>query len=217
MVRFASASAGIVYALLAGVQSPGYAAGATSPAVSDQTAPVPESSPIPVKGSVAAPDGFVAFCKRDPGQCPTAAAPLAVVHLDAGTWQTLLRVNAAWNEAITPMEDSAHYGVVDYWTIPVDGYGDCEDYALAKRKSLRDLGLPAGSLRMAVVRMRSGAAHAVLTVATDRGDYVLDNLRADVLPWSATDYAWIAGEIPGQAHWAAIAAETALLPTAQIR
>ena len=28
---------------------------------------------------------------------------------------------------LKPEEDAAHYGVVDYWTIPKDGYGDCED------------------------------------------------------------------------------------------
>jgi hypothetical protein len=35
------------------------------------------------------------------------------------------------------------------------------------------------------------ARHAVLTVATDKGDYVFDNLRDDVVAWTATGYTWI--------------------------
>jgi len=66
------------------------------------------------------------------------------------------------------MEDAAHYGRVDYWTIPADGMADCEDCALAKRKALIALGLPHRALRIAIGRLPSGEAHAVLSVSTDR-------------------------------------------------
>jgi predicted transglutaminase-like cysteine proteinase len=39
---------------------------------------------------------------------------------------------------------------------------------------------------MTIVRDLNGQGHAILTVKTDRGDFVLDNLSADVRPWSAT-------------------------------
>ena len=129
---------------------------------------------------------------------------LSTITLDANTWRTLEQVNTAWNTAIKPEEDAAHYGRVDYWTIPKDGYGDCEDYALGKRKSLVDLGIPVQALRLTIARTGDGTAHTVLVAATDRGDYVLDNLNSAILPWTAVNYTWIARQIPGQTQWAFI-------------
>ena len=49
------------------------------------------------------------------------------------------------------MDDQRHYGRAEYWNIPTDGYGDCEDYALTKRRDLIAAGFPAQALRIAVV------------------------------------------------------------------
>ncbi len=56
--------------------------------------------------------------------------------------------------------------------------GDCEDIALLKRRDLIEKGWPVGALLMTVVRQANGEGHAVLTVLTDRGDLVLDNLKS---------------------------------------
>jgi len=69
------------------------------------------------------------------------------------------------------------------WTIPTDGYGNCKDYALAKRKDLAAAGFPILALRMAIVITPREKRHAVLTVATDKGDFVLDNLENDIVAW----------------------------------
>lgn len=106
-------------------------------------------------------------------------------------WQLLQAVNHNVNDSMWPETDQAHYGRAEYWTIPTDGYGDCEDYALTKRKQLSDLGLPSAALRLAVVYSPQSLTHAVLTVATDRGDFVLDNLSGDIRPWNALHYTWI--------------------------
>ena len=37
---------------------------------------------------------------------------------------------------------------------------------------------------MTIVRDQDGEGHAVLTVKTDRGDFVLDNLTDEILPWN---------------------------------
>ena len=50
-------------------------------------------------------------------------------------WKDLVRVNKWVNETIKPLTDSEHWGVVDRWSYPDDGYGDCEDYVLLKRPS----------------------------------------------------------------------------------
>ncbi len=111
----------------------------------------------------------------------------------------LSKVNSNVNAAIWPEDDSRHYGRVEYWTIPTDGYGDCEDYALTKRKNLAEMGLPLSALRIAVVVTPSAVRHAVLTVVTDKGDYVLDNLTDDILPWDRTGFTWIERQDPTKA------------------
>ena len=73
-----------------------------------------------------------------------------------------------------------HWGVVERWNYPDDGYGDCEDYVLLKRKLLMQAGWPREALLITVVRDKKGDGHAVLTVKTDRGEYILDNQTGDL-------------------------------------
>jgi predicted transglutaminase-like cysteine proteinase len=196
--------------LLCACQSPGFDALPISASI----APNPTSNPttdlirisiaMPSGLAVEPPSGFVAFCQREPDQCTASKSAVATIKLSPATWHLLEQVNTAWNAAVKPEEDAAHYGRVDYWTIPKDGYGDCEDYALAKRKSLYDLGLPMPALRLTIAHAEGGSAHTVLVVATDRGDYVLDNLNAAILPWAATPYTWIAQQVPDRTEWAFI-------------
>jgi predicted transglutaminase-like cysteine proteinase len=84
-----------------------------------------------------------------------------------------------------------HWGVVERWNYPDDGYGDCEDYALQKRKLLMQAGWPREALLMTVVRDHNGNGHAVLTVKTDRGEYILDNQTNDILLWADTGYRFV--------------------------
>ncbi len=83
-----------------------------------------------------------------------------------------------------------HWGVVDRWDYPLDGKGDCEDYALLKRKMLIDIGFP----RQASADRRQGrgpGGHAVLTVKTNKGEFVLDNLSDEIKPWTSTSYRFV--------------------------
>ena len=84
-----------------------------------------------------------------------------------------------------------NYGVEEYWSYPDNGYGDCEDYALEKRRELMNAGVPAGDLLMTVVRQPNGDGHAVLTVRTSLGEFILDNLETKVLAWTDTDYTYL--------------------------
>ena len=90
-------------------------------------------------------------------------------------WRDLVRVNKWVNETIKPITDMDHWGVIEKWSLPTDGYGDCEDYVLLKRKMLIDAGWPREALLITVVRDKKGEGHAVLTVKTDKGEFVLDN------------------------------------------
>jgi predicted transglutaminase-like cysteine proteinase len=138
-----------------------------------------------------APSGYVAFCERNPGECDIRPNQPSKLTFSQEVWEKLETVNNVVNTAVRPLDDVDHYGVVDFWTVPVDGQGDCEDYVLAKRKMLTLLGLPGAALRITVVFSKNKVRHAILTVVTDRGDYVLDNVQGDILPAEKTGYQWI--------------------------
>lgn len=171
---------------------------AVSVAASD---PMPGGVPIPD-----APPGYISFCMRYPDQCDVAPKPAAKVSLDSKTWQLLQQVDEQVNNSIWPEDDEQHFGRAEYWTIPTDGYGSCHDYALTKRKDLIEAGLPLEALRIAIVVTPSAERHAVLTVATDKGDYVLDNLRQDLVPWRDSGYEWVARQDPAsKSGWESLA------------
>jgi predicted transglutaminase-like cysteine proteinase len=104
----------------------------------------------------------------------------------------LVRVNNSVNDAITYEPDEDHYGAANQWTLnAIGGYGDCEDYSVSKREALRAAGLPDDALRIAIVKTRGGEYHAVLTVDTDKGVLVLDNITSEIHAWTDTPYTWL--------------------------
>jgi predicted transglutaminase-like cysteine proteinase len=148
--------------------------------------------------------GWVQFCDANPAECAVDPAEPAIITLTAKTWQTLVRVNRQVNAAIKPLSDADHWGVEDRWDFAEDGYGDCEDYQLLKRKFLVSAGLPRRALRMTVVVDENGQGHAVMMVRTDRGEFILDNKRNAVLPWSQTGYTYVKREGDAGTAWASL-------------
>jgi predicted transglutaminase-like cysteine proteinase len=137
------------------------------------------------------PIGWAEFCIEYAPECDTRASLPRDVVLSTRAWVELKRINAAVNTSVKPMTDMDHWGVVERWNYPDDGYGDCEDYALQKRKLLMAVGWPREALLMTVVRDQKGNGHAVLTAKTDRGEYILDNQTNDVLLWADTGYRFV--------------------------
>jgi predicted transglutaminase-like cysteine proteinase len=137
------------------------------------------------------PPGWIEFCARQPGECASTMAAPQNFALSRKTWRALVQVNNWVNETIKPLGDLEHWGVLERWSYPDDGYGDCEDYALLKRRMLIEAGWPREALLLTLVRGRDGEGHAVLTVTTDKGDYVLDNMSWDILLWSKTGYRFV--------------------------
>ena len=138
-----------------------------------------------------APIGWAEFCIEYAPECDTTPSAPRDVVLSARTWTELKRINIAVNTNIKPMTDMDHWGVVERWNYPDDGYGDCEDYVLLKRRLLIQLGWPREALLVTVVLDNEDEGHAVLTVTTDRGDIVLDNKKEDILLWSMTGYRFV--------------------------
>jgi predicted transglutaminase-like cysteine proteinase len=103
----------------------------------------------------------------------------------------LVRVNKWVNDNIKPLTDPDHYGMIMWWRYPDDGAGACHSYALLKRRMLIQAGWPRESLLMTIVRETNGDGHAVLTVRTDKGEFILDNLNENIVLWSETPYLYI--------------------------
>ena len=134
------------------------------------------------------------FCERSPDECAINPAEPATIKLDKEVWNSIAKINKQVNAAVSPQEDLDHWGVVDRWDYPDDGYGDCEDYQILKRRLLVEAGLPRRALRMVVVLDELGQGHAVLAARTDQGDFILNNKKDQVLLWHRTGYVYIKSE-----------------------
>jgi predicted transglutaminase-like cysteine proteinase len=146
---------------------------------------------IGVGAKTSAPIGWVQFCVEYDPECKTRPSMPRDVVLSGQAWKDLVRVNRWVNASVRPITDLEHWGVVERWNYPDDGYGDCEDYALEKRRMLIDAGWPREALLITVVRDQNGDGHAVLTVKTDKGEFILDNQRDEILLWSETGYRFV--------------------------
>ncbi|MCB1384853.1 MAG: transglutaminase-like cysteine peptidase [Nitratireductor sp.] len=136
------------------------------------------------------PIGHYEYCREHREDCNIVSLAALPPRLTNARWEELVAVNIEANAAITPRTDLEIYGVEEHWALP-EFYGDCEDYVLMKRKALIDRGWPAHALLPTVVLRPNGEGHAVLTVRTSRGDYVLDNLKDAILRWDQTDYKFL--------------------------
>jgi predicted transglutaminase-like cysteine proteinase len=140
-------------------------------------------------GKTNPPIGHYEFCKANASKCgPTDDE--GPMQLTEARWKTLLKINYHANSSIEPLTDEEIYGVEEKWSYPKT-VGDCEDYVLLKQKMLVERGFSAADLLITVALQPNGDGHAVLVVRTDRGDFVLDNMRNKVLLWSDTEYTYL--------------------------
>jgi predicted transglutaminase-like cysteine proteinase len=142
-------------------------------------------------GLTSQPIGHYEFCKANPAECSVKLRDSGPLGLDDTLWSEIVAVNTHVNASVKPMNDYDIYGKDEVWAYPNKGVGDCEDYVLEKRRELVQKGISLSDLLITVVRKPDGEGHAVLTVRTDRGDFVLDNLNDRVKPWEATGYRYL--------------------------
>jgi predicted transglutaminase-like cysteine proteinase len=141
-------------------------------------------------GDTLPPIGYVAFCREHQVECRPGRRFADRIQLTAAKFHEIEKVNTAVNTAVAPITDLELYGKAEVWTYP-NSKGDCEDYVLLKRRILIERGLPESTLLITVVRDENNEGHAVLTVRTDAGDFVLDNKRRDIVRWADTPYTFI--------------------------
>ncbi|NUS22532.1 MAG: transglutaminase [Mesorhizobium sp.] len=138
-----------------------------------------------------------------------------IINIAAGKGfrEKLSFVNSSINRLIAYRKDSVVYGELDYWAKPSEVLehraGDCEDFAILKMAALLRAGIPAQSMSLVVLQdRRRKFFHAVLSVSTGSGAFILDSLSNAVMRDSdlpdyvplysfSTDRAWIHGSKSG--------------------
>ncbi|MBN9549269.1 MAG: transglutaminase-like cysteine peptidase [Alphaproteobacteria bacterium] len=142
-----------------------------------------------------------------------AFAEIIKIASDKGFRDKLAFVNSSINRLIAYRKDSVVYGKLDYWATPSEVLehraGDCEDFAILKMAALLRAGIPAQSMSLVVLQdRRRKFFHAVLSVSTGSGAFILDSLGNAVMRDSdlpdyvplysfSTDRAWIHGSRSG--------------------
>ena len=152
------------------------------------------------------PTGHRQFCQANPEECRPPARPggrngLEVapdpVTLSTAMVMAVAAINTAVNASVRPRSDMELYGVEERWAYPTviaDGKsaGDCEDFVLLKRRLLSEIdGIAIGDLLITVVRKHDGEGHAVLTLRTTKGDFILDNLDWRIRDFADTPYRYL--------------------------
>lgn len=182
--------AGVVMLAAAGV-----AAAAVNPATTAETG---DETSIPF--------GWVDFCARYAGECVEENQEPQDIELTPSALRRITKINAQVNRSIEPITDLDQFGVIDRWDLPAEGRGDCEDYALLKRRKLIEAGFPRAALLLTVVKQSNGEGHSILTIKTNHGDYVLDNLSDTVKPWAEAPYRFVKRQSQENENiWVAIA------------
>jgi predicted transglutaminase-like cysteine proteinase len=101
------------------------------------------------------------------------------------------KINRAVNWEIAYERDIDQYGVSERWAIPENDKGDCEDYALEKRRRLLAAGWPESDLRMATCLTEKGGGHGVLIAVLDGTWWVMDNRYDTLFSWGQMQhYQW---------------------------
>lgn len=191
-IRRIGARAIISLAALAAATGIGLAADRTGSINARTSAPPQERVVYLAVGDVTrAPIGWIEFCADYKSECATQATAARDVVLTPKAWADMAKVNDWVNETIKPVTDLEHWGVVERWSYPEDGRGDCEDYVLLKRRLLMRAGWPREALLITVVRDKKGDGHAVLTVKTNAGEFILDNQESEILAWNKTGYRFV--------------------------
>lgn len=144
------------------------------------------AAPMTTGALVVPPAGLLGFCVKNLAECQRAGEMPAVVDLSPDRRLDLEEVQTLVNARVHPRENSRHE-----WGFASDGYGDCNTYALEKRRELVARGWPKTALLLASAVTETGEGHLVLVVRTSGGDLVLDNRLAPVVDWTRLPYRWV--------------------------
>lgn len=176
---------------------------ATGPGLASE----PRANPaglLPIREATTPPPGAMTLCATYDWACARSGKRTVI---DAAAMETLKTINSRVNRRVTPVADNVQWGRAEKWSLPTARGGDCEDYALQKKKDLIEAGFAPEQLLIATVLDRRGRSHAVLVVRSGRQDLVLDNMNSRILPWQQTGYTFLRLQNPAQpSGWVAVLA-----------
>jgi predicted transglutaminase-like cysteine proteinase len=169
----------------------------------------PSATKIAFDAPTLAPIAHTQFCLAYPKDCDFRRIEFRPrpAELTEERWAELVSVNRSVNRSISPQRNAGGLRT-ERWDVAPRA-GDCNDYAVTKRHELLARGWSARWLLLAEVQTQSGEHHLVLVARTRDGDFVLDNLGANIRPWSKTPYRWLRIQSPKNPHyWSTVAAAT---------
>lgn len=150
-----------------------------------------KGSPSMITGGITSqPIGHYEFCQKYVSECDIRSKLTPPPRVTEYGWKVVNDVNKEVNSTIVAMTDLEVYGRDEVWEYPTTA-GDCEDFVLLKRRKLIERGFSVSDLLITVVRKPDGEGHAVLTLRTNEGDFILDNLSDDVKLWTKTNYTYL--------------------------
>ncbi len=154
-----------------------------------------------VAGPAAEPVGWDEFCANNPNECAPSTGP-GFVTLTVDKLRELRIINTSVNSRYLPL---INRGGMDF---PKDGAANCVGYARQKRLELMALGWSADVLLLTNVTTlyERSTDHMVLTVRTNKGDFILDNAthRGEVVLWSRTRYRFVSRQAGTREGWVKI-------------
>jgi predicted transglutaminase-like cysteine proteinase len=157
---------------------------------------------LPVKATVSAPSGASGLCRQYAWAC---ARTGRVTTIDAAALAIVQKVNQRANQKVRPVSDQRQWSIAEKWSLPTNRGGDCEDFAIYKKKMLIEAGFSPDQLLIATVLDRQNRSHAVLVLRTGTQDLVLDNLTGRIKPWRDTGYTFLRLQDPRQPNrWVAV-------------
>lgn len=141
------------------------------------------------------PSGAQQLCRQYSWAC----AHKASVSLSGSQELKLVKeINTRVNRSTREVTDQSQYKTRELWALPTSRGGDCEDFALLKKRDLIKAGIDPRKLLLATVLDTRRNAHAVLVYRSSQGDLVLDNLTNRIKPWAATRYLFLRMQDPEQ-------------------
>ncbi len=160
-------------------------------------APVAASEPRFITGVMASPppSGAHGLCQQYAWACSKQSG--ANFSSDQ-EFQIVKKINRKVNSSTRAVTDQFQYKTRERWALPTDVGGDCEDFALLKKRDLIMAGIDPGKLLIATVLDTRRNAHAVLIYRSVKGDLVLDNLTSRIRPWTDTRYLFLRMQDPKQ-------------------
>ena len=160
----------------------------------------PSSAGFLVASNVApAPSGAKALCRTYGWACAAAGGRQLSAQAEFGAVRS---VNRKINARFSMISDMQQYRRSEHWALPTGRGGDCEDFALAKKRALIAAGVAPRRLLLATALDRQRRAHAVLIYRAPQGDLVLDNQTDRIRSWQDTGYVFLRMQNPrNPARW----------------